>query len=268
MMKRPASDRGYEKVAHLYDLFDQKENIAFFSQYASCVEEILDIGAGTGRIAIPIAEQGVAVTCVEPSPAMRRVFQQKLTQFPHIRDRITLIADDAHSFDAERTFPVAFLSGTFDHLLDDDERRTSLINIGRHLIPHGVIVFDIFLGLMKDTPLSPAGIVQNGEREFRRFTASRSLPGEMQETQLVFETYHHGRLTERVEDRGLVGVTDRARVHSLLRETGFVVKAEFGDYQRTEFHDGDSLLIMEAEWLGGASGRHPLGGGSWSVSND
>ena len=261
MMKRPASDRGYEKVAHLYDLFDQKENIAFFSHYASQAGEILDIGAGTGRIAIPIAEKGVAVTCVEPSPAMRRVFQQKLAQYPHLQDKITLLAGDAQSFNAGRPFPAAFLSGSFDHFLDGDERRESLINIGRHLVSHGVLVFDVFLGLMKDTPLSPAGIIQHGEREYRRFTSSRSLPGEMQETRLVFETYHHGRLTERVEDRGLVGITDRTRVHSLLRETGFVVKAEFGDYQCAEFHDGDRLLIVEAEWLGGTPGRHPRRGG-------
>ncbi|HEY47971.1 MAG TPA: class I SAM-dependent methyltransferase [Anaerolineae bacterium] len=250
MMKRPASDRGYEKVAHLYDLFDQKENISFFSHYASQVGEILDIGAGTGRIAIPIAELGVAVTCVEPSPAMRREFQQNLTQCHHLQDRITLLAGDARSFDAGRLFPTAFLSGSFDHFLDDDERRASLINIGRHLMPHGILVFDIFLGLMKDTQLSPAGIVQNGEREHRRFIASRSLPGEMQETRLVFETYLHGRLIERVEDRGLVGVLDRERLHSLLKETGYVRKAEFGDYDFSEFHEGDRLLIMEAEWLG------------------
>ncbi|GAH96544.1 unnamed protein product, partial [marine sediment metagenome] len=30
--------------------------------------EILDIGAGTGRIAIPLAEKGIKVFCIEPSP--------------------------------------------------------------------------------------------------------------------------------------------------------------------------------------------------------
>jgi SAM-dependent methyltransferase len=251
-MKRPASDRGYEKVAHLYDLFDQKENISFFSHYATQAGEILDIGAGTGRIAIPIAEQDVVVTCVEPSPAMRREFQHKLSQHPHLQDRVTLLAGDAQSFNVGRQFPAAFLSGSFDHFLDDDERRIALINIGRHLTTHGVLVFDIFLSLMKETPLSPAGIVRNGEREYRRFMASRSLPGDMQETKLVFETYHRGKLIERVEDCGLVGVIDRARVHLLLEETGFVVRAEFGDYQFSAFQDGE-LMIIEAEWIGGRS---------------
>jgi len=61
----------YEKNAHLYDLFDQKENIEFFYHYASRPVRALDVGDGTGRIAIPLAERGLEICCVEPSPAMR-----------------------------------------------------------------------------------------------------------------------------------------------------------------------------------------------------
>lgn len=39
---------GYEKTAHLYDLFDTKENIGFFLYYGLESGDILDIGAGTG----------------------------------------------------------------------------------------------------------------------------------------------------------------------------------------------------------------------------
>ncbi|MFX1249071.1 MAG: class I SAM-dependent methyltransferase, partial [Promethearchaeota archaeon] len=64
-------DKGYEKAAHLYDLFDTKKNIDFFYQYGKEAGKILDIGAGTGRIAIPLALKGIKVVCIEPSPAMR-----------------------------------------------------------------------------------------------------------------------------------------------------------------------------------------------------
>lgn len=37
---------GYEKSAHLHDLFDQKENIDFFYHYADTAGDILDVGAG------------------------------------------------------------------------------------------------------------------------------------------------------------------------------------------------------------------------------
>ena len=109
---------GYEKAAHLYDLFDCKENIEFFYHYARQVSEILDIGAGTGRVAIPLAERGVNVFCVEPSPAMRHEFKKKLALRPELKKRITLVAADASSFRFERKFPAAFLSGCFDHFLE------------------------------------------------------------------------------------------------------------------------------------------------------
>ena len=237
----------YEKVAHLYDLFDRKENVEFFFHYASAVGEILDVGAGTGRIAIPLAERGVKVYCVEPSPAMRREFEKKLIQRPDLGENVTLIDGEARSFDLGRTFLAAFLSGAFDHFLDDDERLSSLRNIGRHLAPNGKLIFDVFLGLMRDSPLSPAGKVQVGDREYRRFVATRRLPHQTQQTHLVFETYRGGELVERLEERGVVGIISREKLHQLLAQTGFAVRQEFGGYDFAEFQEGSLLLIVEAE---------------------
>ena len=40
---------GYEKSARFYDMFDTKENIDFFKSYSLQNQEVLDVGAGTGR---------------------------------------------------------------------------------------------------------------------------------------------------------------------------------------------------------------------------
>ena len=122
---------GYERSAHLYDLFDAKPNVAFFGHYGQVAGEILDIGAGTGRIAIHLARQGVRVWCVEPAPAMRNTFESKLREEPNLRERIALVAGDAQSFVLERTFPAAFPSGSFDcvvipHALHEMPRETRL----------------------------------------------------------------------------------------------------------------------------------------------
>ncbi|KPL03581.1 MAG: hypothetical protein AMJ73_06160 [candidate division Zixibacteria bacterium SM1_73] len=237
---------GYEKSAHLYDLFDTKENIEFFLHYGSEAKEILDIGAGTGRIAFPIAEKGVNVFCVETSPAMRRQLLRKLSARPDLLEHLCLVEGNAMSFDLGRTFPAAFLSGSFDHFLNDQERSSSLLNIARHLNPKGKLVFDVFLGFMKDTPLSPAGVVKKGNMEYRRFVGGKLLPDETRETILVFEVYQSGKLIERVEERSLVGVIDREKLHRLLGKTGFGVQREFGDYDFANFQNGHSLLIIEA----------------------
>jgi SAM-dependent methyltransferase len=227
-------------------MFDQKANIEFFFHYASQAKEVLDIGAGTGRIALPLARRGVKVVCVEPSPAMRREFEIKLGQQPDLSTNIHLVAGKANSFNLGRTFSVAFLSGSFDHFLDDRERISSLANIARHLDTRGTLVFDVFLGLMGDSPLSPAGRMRVGTKEYRRLVGGKILPGHKKETWLVFETYEDGELIERIEETSLVGITSRHGVHRVVAESGFAVRKEWGDYEFTPYQEGGSLLIIEA----------------------
>jgi SAM-dependent methyltransferase len=237
---------GYEKVAQLYDLFDQKPNIDFFIHYASGVDEVLDIGAGTGRIALPLARHGVKVCCIERSPAMRREFERKLAQQPDLAAKIELVAGEASNFFIDQTFPVAFLSGVFDHFLNDEERIRSLTNIGQYLDEKGILVFDVFLGLMEDSSLSLAGRVKNGNRIYQRFVGSKLLPGNQKETKLIFEVYEDGKLIERIEERSLVGLTSRQQIHQILAEAHFCVTGEWSNYDFTPYQDGDSLLIIEA----------------------
>lgn len=117
-----------------------------------------------------------------------------------------------------------------------------------------MLVFDVFLGLMKDMPLSPAGVAstglsaaaQAGEREIRRFVGGRMLSRQTKETVLVFEVYEEGELIERIEERSLVGITTRKDIHRLLERTGFEVRREWGDYSFKRFQEEDPLLIVDA----------------------
>jgi SAM-dependent methyltransferase len=237
---------GYDKAAHLYDLFDTKENLEFFLHYARSAGEILDIGAGTGRIAIPIAEAGIKVCCVEPSASMRDELLKKLHAAPSLKQNITLLEGDAQSFRIARRLPAAFLSGVFDHLLDDTQRLSALTNIANHLVPGGKLIFDVFIGLMQPRPLSPAGEVQVGNRLYRRLVASKIMSHEVLETTLIYEISEGGQLRQRIEERSLVGLITRDKLHGLLQAAGYVVEQEFGNYDFREYKQGDSLLVLQA----------------------
>ena len=50
-------NNGYSKSAFLYDLFAQTGDLDFYGRYAMKAGRGLDIGAGTGRLAIPLAER-------------------------------------------------------------------------------------------------------------------------------------------------------------------------------------------------------------------
>jgi SAM-dependent methyltransferase len=247
---------GYERSAPFYDLFDTKENVEFYLRYAQPAGEILDVGAGTGRIAIPLARERIVVHCIEPSPAMRKEFERKLAEEPELKSRISLAGGRAETFKCDRSFPGCILSGTFDHFLDHDERLASLGNISQHLEPGGVLVFDIFLGLMEEGPLRPAGEVVAGERLIRRWVSGRFLPGRRKETRLVFKVYEAGEVRECIEEVSLVGVVDREEVYDVLSKAGFEVRREWRGYDFRPYREGDPLLILEAIKRGGARSQH------------
>jgi SAM-dependent methyltransferase len=237
---------GYERCAHLYDLFEADESVDAFMHYALQVDEIIDIGAGTGRVALPMAEAGVKVFAVEPSPAMCAEFAKKLDEQPEFRDLISISPADASSFNLGRTFPAAFMSGCFGHLLDDQERLRALTNIWQHLETGGWLVFDVAVGLMTDAPMAPAGEVTVGDTTYCRSVERKVTPGSILEVKSVYEVHRDGRLVEQIEETSLVGMIDRAGIHRLLGEAGFLIDNEFDDYNRLPYQEACDVLLVEA----------------------
>ncbi|MFX0086437.1 MAG: class I SAM-dependent methyltransferase [Candidatus Hodarchaeota archaeon] len=238
---------GYEKAAHLYDLFDRKENIDFFYQGVKNFNEILDIGAGTGRIAIPLSKNGIKVICIEPSPAMRDEFLKKIVNDPNLAKLIKIIPANAANFRLNKKYPAAILSGCFDHFLSDEERLASLTNINSHLKIGGKIIFDVFIGLMKDSPLSSAGIVSIGEDlEYHRFVSTEIQSKKIKIT-LIYKAYKKGKLIQTIKEDSSAGIINRIKLHELLNQTGFKIINEFSGYNFSTFKNNDPLLIVEAE---------------------
>ncbi|MBN2379388.1 class I SAM-dependent methyltransferase [candidate division WOR-3 bacterium] len=239
------SNIGYERTAHLYDLFGLKPNVDFYYHYARESGEAVDVGSGTGLVAIPLAERGIKVFCVEPCASMRKVFLQRVRANPYLKKNLNLLARDAASFDFGRCFDFCFLSFMFDHFLSVDERIDSLSNISRHLNPGGRLVFDVYFGYMKDEALNLSGEVEAGDLVYKRYIGGK-VRGKVKEYTIVFETWEKGELRETIQQTSAAGITDWGEVHDALRKTGFVVTREFRDYEFTPYREGGELLVIEA----------------------
>ncbi len=236
---------GYDKISGIYDMFTDQATLDFYSSFATEFSEVLDIGAGTGRIALSIARKGTRVIAVEPSPAMAREFRAKLDREPALKNLITLIEAGAGSFGAGRIVPAAFMAGSFDHLLTNEERLRALSNIANHLEPGGRLVFEIWPGLMTDNPEIWAGETKVGDTTYKRKVGRRVLPDGTVELELVYDVFRGDEVIERIEQHSRVGISDRESVHRLLSQAGFRVVHEYGDYERTPNKDGDSILLLD-----------------------
>lgn len=134
-----------------YDLFittAATEGDAQF--YCDCARrfggEVLELGVGTARVAIALAEAGYNVTGLDLSPAMLERARQKVADVPpSVAERLTFVQGDMSAFDLGRTFPLILVPfRAFQHLLEPAAQRGALTCMHRHLVPGGHLVIDLF----------------------------------------------------------------------------------------------------------------------------
>src|SRR4051794_23059332 len=114
----PVAQDPYAPIADLYDFSyaDYDEDVDFYENLARAVNgPVLELGAGTGRVAFALAEAGYDVVALDNSPSMLAQAQRRLDESK--LDGIELIEGDMTSFDLGRRFGLIFVAAnTFQHL--------------------------------------------------------------------------------------------------------------------------------------------------------
>lgn len=123
-----------------YDLEDTSDTgIAF---YAALAQEsggpVLEIACGTGRVGIPIAQLGFAVTGLDIVPGMLERGRSKSVGLP-----TRWIEGDARTFDLGEQFRFIFLTGNaFQSFLTNADQAALLQRIRAHLHDEGLFAFE------------------------------------------------------------------------------------------------------------------------------
>ena len=107
---------------------------------------VLELGAGTGRIAIPIARDGIDVYALDlETPMLDRLRLKLEAETPEVRGRVTIVHADMRTFAIDRQFPVVFAPfRAFLHNVTVDDRLACLARVREHLAPGGRFVFNVF----------------------------------------------------------------------------------------------------------------------------
>jgi SAM-dependent methyltransferase len=138
----------YDAIARLYDPWSTSvtEDIPFYLEEArkAAPGPVVELGVGTGRIAVPIACEGIAIIGVDSSAGMLDVCRER-AQLAGVAERIDLRLGDLRDPPVtERVALVLCPFRSFLHLHDDGERVEALGATRRLLEPHGRLVFDVF----------------------------------------------------------------------------------------------------------------------------
>jgi SAM-dependent methyltransferase len=137
----------YDAIAELYDPWSRSvtEDVPFYvAEARKAGGPIVELGVGTGRIAVPTAQAGIAVIGVDSSAGMLEVCR-RAAESAGVAGLLDLRLGDLSSPPVdERVGLVTCPFRSYLHLLDEEARFAGLAAARELLVPGGRLIFDVF----------------------------------------------------------------------------------------------------------------------------
>jgi len=137
----------YDPIAHVFDAWSRSvvEDIPFYVREALAAGgPVVELGVGTGRVAVPIARRAIRVIGVDDSPEMLRICAAR-ARAARVRDLVELRRGDLRDPPVEERVPLVLCPfRSYLHLRTDRDRRLALAAAYDLLLPGGRLVFDVF----------------------------------------------------------------------------------------------------------------------------
>lgn len=240
----------YRLAAKFYDLFGSKDDLEFYKETAlQSGNKALELGVGTGRVAIPLAKAGVKIVGIDNSVHMLRVAKEKLAkETGAVRRRVILKRGDMRNFNLKQSFPFIYIpASTFDHNIRVEEQKQTLSCVYKHLEKNGTFAFD----LEQTTPSKPETSwwidrkeIDSGRMVVRSVFTRRDISKRACSLDLFFDVYKNDRLLERYHEYGEVAIISKDEITKLLEENGFGVRGIYGDFNKSKYREDSPRIVL------------------------
>lgn len=232
------------------------DDVSFFAELARrSVAPTLELGCGTGRITVPLAESGIRIVGVDSSRAMLvRAEARRAALAPDARSRLQLVEAEMTTLALPYTFGLVFAAfRVFMSLRDPGAQRAALARIWSHLTPRGLLVIDVFDPLLdRFTP---------GRRPGREVEVRHPKTGNMvriigagrindpvhqrfTEEFTFREIDSSGQVLREEVDTMSLRWTYRQELHHLLELANFDVEGEISDYASSPPAYGGEIIVL------------------------
>ncbi|CAN5150852.1 class I SAM-dependent methyltransferase [soil metagenome] len=240
----------YDSLADLYDLeYGHDYDLPFWLALAEREGgPVVEWGAGTGRLAVPLAKAGLDVTAVEVSGEMVERGRDKY-------EAVEWIRGDMRNVELGRRYGLAICAfNSFLCLLSLDDALAFLRNAKEHLVPGGLLGIEVSAFAPEELrdDYSP-GLRHDFTRELpqgklERFSISRyDAATQILAMKLFYEMYGpEGRLESKQMHELAIRVAGRGELEMMLRLAGFEVEAIYGGFEGEPFSAGSDHLIALA----------------------
>jgi SAM-dependent methyltransferase len=149
----PATAAAFARLYDL-DLQDDPGDLDLYLALADRAEgRILELAAGSGRLAVPLAAAGYQVTAVDIDPAMLARARERATEAGLPDGRFELIETDLLGFrdQAAGDYALAFIAlNSMMLLATRDAQRRAMQTLATNLSPGGLVAVDVWLPDIED----------------------------------------------------------------------------------------------------------------------
>lgn len=245
----------YAAIAALYavDFAGVRSDVDFYRSLAYRTKgPILEFMCGTGRVALPLAEAGYAVTGVDSSPQMLALAQQAHDRDPSIP--LTLFHGDIRNWASDTRYSLAIVAlNSFMHMLNVEDQLAALGTLHAALRPTGTLVIDLFNPDMRALPdyhgdvmLDKTFSLPDG-RTVQKFVAQwADVAQQLINVVFMYDIIDSNQRVERQSAAFAMRWLWRYEIEHLLARAGFQVAAIYGDYELNPYDSSSEQIIVVA----------------------
>lgn len=224
----------YDAIARLYDPWSRSvvEDVTFYVEEARrAAQPVVELGVGTGRIAVPVAADGIRVIGVDSSQGMLDVCREH-AELAGVAELVELRLGDLREPPVEERVELVLCPfRSYLHMQTDDDRLAALAAARELLVPGGRLIFDVFRPGPDDIAETHGRWLEREPKIFERAdwdTGSRTLT---------------------LSVRGPSGETTMSLAwlsqrewRELLERAGFEVEALYGWFDRRPYRGGEDMV--------------------------
>jgi SAM-dependent methyltransferase len=253
-------------VADYYDyvpVVAGRRDVDFFlGAVRSYGDPVLELGCGTGRVTLALAQAGYRVTGLDLSERMLARCNEKRAALPtEVRERVHLVQADMTRFDlSEKCRLVIIPFRPFQHLLESQQQIDCLDCVRRHLAPGGKLIVDFFQTdprrmhdpvFCQESDAAQEFALPDGRRvKMRDRVAAFHRAEQRNDIEMIYYVTHPGGREERLIFAFTLRYFFRYEVEHLLARCGFRVTALYGDFDRSPLANSSPEMIFVAERAG------------------
>lgn len=251
----------YDNLAEVYERWSTGDeayypSLQFYLKQAEKYSDnLVELGIGTGRIALELAKHNYNITGIDISENMLQLCRENFTQ-AGLSDRLELIEADITAFELEKKADLILLPfRTIGHLIGEEEFEKGFLNIYNQLKPGGLFIFDHYIfdkawavAHERSPRFMYSGIADSGEQIYIWDTYKYQY-----EEQIIncYITVERGDENNTVIKRSHYPLKFSwiypEQVKRQIQKTGFLVKHLYGDFDERPFDENSVNQIWVLE---------------------